>query len=380
MNNRYVRAATTLQQWLERGILKADSTPAIYLHDHYFEFGGERIRKRGIIARLRLEEWGRGVILPHEETASEAKVDRLNLLRACHTNLSAVSLLYDDPGQRIATTLALQEEQEPVISLTAGRGESHRVWAITEPEVIHRIASSLAPQPLYIVDGHHRYETALVYQRERRAYSSGEASDFIMATLTDSANPGIIILPIHRLVRGLPASTLEGLKGELEAFFELQPFSFDGADPLRSINSFLSRMQRQDDPQSLLGIFGLETSCLYFLRLRDIRVIETEIPEHRFEAHRGLGVSIFNHIVKGKLLGGVSQQGGGEAGFTYSHDTIDAVKRVLSGEYQLLFLLNPLAFNIIRVIAQGGERLPGKSTYFYPKQPTGLVINPLEGG
>ncbi len=375
INNRYVRAAATLQQWLEQGILKADVTPAIYLHDHYFEFGGKRRRKRGIIACLRLEEWDRGVIRPHEETGVEAKFDRLNLLRACHANLSAISALYDDPGQRIATTLASQEEQEPVISLTAGKGESHRVWAITEPEIIDRIASSLAPQPLYIVDGHHRYETALAYQRERQAYSSSEAADFIMATLTDSSDPGIIILPVHRLVHGLPASALEGLKGELETFFELQSLPLKGADLSQPMDNFLSQMEMHD-----LGLLGLERDRFFLLRLRNQDAWQHMVSSYPSTTYRSLGVSILHHIVLEGLLGLGSQREEREARLGYSHDTIDAVKRVLSGGYQLLFLLNPPTVDMVKAVAGSGERLPRKSTYFHPKQPAGLVINPLGEG
>ena len=374
INNRYARAAITLQQWLERDILKADVTPAIYLHDHYFEFEGRRRRKRGIIACVRLEEWNKGVIRPHEETGVEAKVDRLNLLRACRANLSTVYALYDDPEQIIAAALASQEEQEPVIALTVDEGESHRVWAITEPEIINRIASNLAPQPLYIADGHHRYETALAYQRERQAYSSSEASNFIMATLTDSSDPGNIIFPVHRLVRGIPDSTLEGLKDKLEAFFELRSFPFDGSELSPLIDNFLSQKEMQT-----LGLLGLEKGRLFLLRLRGEDAWRRLVLSYSSTTHRSLGVSILHHIVLEGLLGGDRQYWEREARLAYSLDAIDAARRVLTREYQLLFLLSPLTVNTVKAVADSGEKLLDKSTYFYPKQPTGLVINLLGG-
>ncbi|MFC1968006.1 DUF1015 domain-containing protein [Chloroflexota bacterium] len=381
LNNRYTRAAATLQQWLGQGILEKDATPSIYLHDHYFESKGQRRRRRGIIACIRLEEWEKGVVRPHEETMRGAKSDRLNLLRACQANLSAVFTLFDDPEQRVATLLASQERQRPSIDVTNSGGETHKVWAITEPEVIHQIASNLAPKPLYIADGHHRYETALAYRRQRGTSSpqagENEASNFVMATLTAFSDPGLVVLPINRLVRGVPASALEGLRGELETFFELQSFPVGQLQPAQLVDSFLSRLEGRYDHQSMLGLFGLERDRFFLLRLRDYATWKSAMPGHLSESYRRMGVSILHHIVLEKLLGIDSQAKDRELGLAYSHDAVDAVQRVLAQEYQLLFLLGPAAPDMVKAIADCGDRAHWKSTYFSPKQPAGLVINSL---
>jgi len=171
--NKYSGVAITFQRWLEEGILRVEDYPAFYLHDHYFTYLGERRRRRGLIARVKLGPWGNG-IYPHEETYSKAKADRLQLMRACQANFSPLFALYQDLEGGIARILSEASQGKPVIEF-ADSSESHVVWAITKPEFIHRISEFLAVQPLYMADGHHRYETALAYQQERAHIISSEA-------------------------------------------------------------------------------------------------------------------------------------------------------------------------------------------------------------
>ena len=210
--NKYTRSAATLRQWLKQGVLKVDDTPAIYLHDHYFIHQGRKYKRRGIIVRVRLEEWEKMIIRPHEGLLTEPRNDRISLLWACQANTSPILALFEDPEQCVSSLPAAQERSKPIISVNTADGEGHNVWTISEPEIIKQICTSLAHQPLYIADGHHRYESALIYQRERRAYSASASEDkafnFVMMTLVDFSDPGLVILPPHRLVRGVPKSTL----------------------------------------------------------------------------------------------------------------------------------------------------------------------------
>jgi len=198
-DNKYARSAATLEQWLKQGVLEVDEVPAIYFHDQYFAHQGREYKRRSIIACVRVEEWDKQVIRPHEGTLTESKSDRLSLLWALQANTSPILALFEDWGQQISSLLAAQERSKPLISLRNVNGEGHIVWAITEPEVVNQICCSLAEQTLYIADGHHRYESALTYQRERRAYSASasgdEAFNFVMMTLVDFSDPGLIILP-----------------------------------------------------------------------------------------------------------------------------------------------------------------------------------------
>jgi len=171
MDDKFTRSAATLEQWLKQDILEVDEAPAIYLHDQYFTHLGMEYKRRGIIARVRLEEWDRMVVRPHEGTIAESMSDRLSLLWALQANTSPILALFEDREQQISSLLAVQERSKPLISSRSIDGECHIVWAITEPEVVNQISSSLAEQPFYIADGHHRYESALAYQRERRVSS-----------------------------------------------------------------------------------------------------------------------------------------------------------------------------------------------------------------
>ncbi len=242
--NKYTRSATTLEQWLEQDILKVDETPAIYLHDHHFTYRGKQYQRRGITICVRLEEWDKKVVRPHEGTLVEPKGDRLNLLWALQANTSPILALFADQGQQVSSLLAHYGTGQPIVSSSSADGESHLVWAITEPDVISQLGASLARQPLYIADGHHRYESALAYQRERRAYlsplSGDEAFNFVMMTLVDFADPGLIILPPHRLVRGLSKSILSGLMANLESLFEIEELPLNRPGIWQQVDDLLS--------------------------------------------------------------------------------------------------------------------------------------------
>jgi len=376
-DNRYTRSAAALEQWLEQGILKVDEAPAIYLHDHYFTHQGREYRRRGIIACVRLEEWDKLVIRPHESMLSKPKSDRLSLLWACQANTSPILALFDDPGQEVSSLLAVQESNKPIISLSSVTGEGHKVWAITQPEVIGQIHNRLAHQPLYIADGHHRYESALIYLRERRAQASStsgdEAYSFVMMTLVDFSDPGLIILPPHRLVRGISRATLSGLMAQLKAFFEVEELPMSTPDVWQRVDNLLAGMEPGDVKQVGLVVFGLVAERLLVLRLRDFTATSQMMPYFCGELYKSLDVSIVDHIILENLLG-ISEDRE-EAVLAYSYDRLDAVDRVLNQEYQLAFLLNPIEPGLVKAIADAGDRMPRKSTYFYPKLPAGLVLN-----
>jgi uncharacterized protein (DUF1015 family) len=372
-DNKYTRSADILREWLEQGVLKVDETPAIYLHDHYFTYQGRKYKRRGIIVRVRLEEWDRRVIRPHEGTLAEAKGDRLSLLWALKANTSPILAMFEDKEQQVSSLLAAQETDKPLLSSGDIDGESHRVWAITRPEVVDSICGSLAEQPLYIADGHHRYESALAYQRERRtSYSSlsgDEAFNFVMMTLVDFSDAGLVVLPPHRLVRGIPRATIDELMTKLKLFFEIEKLPLSMPDVWRRADASLTGNAGR------LGVilFGLDPEHLFVLWLRDFAAASKMMPYFHSELYKKLDVSIVDHIILEKLLG--LSSGREEARITYGYDRLDAVSRVLDQEYQLAFLLSPVRIGAIKAIADAGDQMPRKSTYFYPKTPAGLVLN-----
>ena len=373
-DNKYIRSAATLEQWLNKGILDVDEEPAIYLHDHYFRYQGKEYRRRGIIARVRLEEWEKMVIRPHEGTLAEPKDDRLRLLWTIQANTSPILAMFEDQKGAISSLLMVQEQTKPLTSSSSDDGEKHNLWAITEPEVIKQIASALADQPLYIADGHHRYSSALMYRREKSvslpSSSGDEAFNFVMMTLVSFTDPGLIILPPHRLVGGISKSVLDGLMAKLEVFFDIEELPLGMPNVWQRVDELLT-----ESNEARLVFCGPAAEHLFVLRLRNISAISRIMPYFHSELYRRLDVSIVDHIILDKLL--VLGSGGGSGKIAYSHDRQDAVNKVLDGEYQLAFLLRPIKAELIKAIADDGDRMPGKATYFYPKVPAGLVINRL---
>ena len=351
-NNKYSRAATTLESWLRDGVLTAEEKPALYLHQHYFRRQRHSFVRCNLLACVRLEEWERGIIKPHEFTRAAAKSDRLDLMRACRANLSLPMALYDDPGDKLAELLAGQGE--PLETADTGE-ERHLVWAISQPDIVAEILGHLATQPLYIADGHHRYETALAYRDEQRlahpGWSKDDAFNFIMMSLTNTADPGLLILPTHRLARGLSTTALEELKKRLAALFEAE------TRPLEQAETALSRARRPG--RIVLGL--VEPGQFQLLRLR----------RGTASAQDDSAIKLLHQVILERLSS--------DLGIAYSSNTGEAIGKVCSGEYQLAFLLNPTSAAEIMATCDAGERLPHKSTFFYPKPPTGLVIRRLEG-
>ncbi len=377
--NKYTRSAATLEQWLSQGVLKIDETPAIYLHDHHFTYEGKEYKRRGIIVRVRLEDWDKMVVRPHEGTLSEPKDDRLKLLWACQANTSPILALFEDPEQQVSSLLAKQEHNEPLITLNNANGENHYVRAISEPKTINQICASLAHQPLYIADGHHRYESALAYQRVRYTCSPStspdEAFNFVMMTLVDFFDPGLIILPPHRLVRGLPKATLTEFVTKLRSLFEIEELSLNMSDIRQQVDNLLTGRKLGETNQVKLVLFDSATEHLFVLTLRDFTTASQLMPYFHSELYKRLDVSIVDHVILEELLG--LSSGSKEATLTYSYDKLDAISRVLDQEYQLAFLLSPIKAKTVKAIADAGDRMPRKSTYFYPKPPAGLVFNRL---
>ncbi len=364
-DNRHIRASTTLNQWLKDRVLVTDHVPSIYIHEHTFTYQGIRKRRLGFTACVRLEPWEKRMVIPHENTVAGIKSDRLDLMRACNANFSPLLGLYEDPGQKIAKLLSVQISRKPVLDFTTN-DEAHRLWVANEPEFIQRISHFLAPKPIYIADGHHRYETALAYQSEKRQNSphvSGhEAFNFVMMTLVSFSDPGLLVLPVHRLVKGISAEDMKRFAEELAAMFHTESLPLEGPTRLPEIKGAIAR------------VVGLKEGVVTGLKLRPDVHVKTLMPQKHSDAYNRLEVSILQHLVLDRLAtidSGVS--------IAYTPNIEAALNMVDRGDYQLAFILNPIALSAIKAIADAHDRMPGKSTYFYPKLPTGLVINLLQG-
>jgi len=371
-DNKYTRSAAALEQWLKEGVLAADPASVVYIHDHYFNYEGKELRRRSIIAGVRLEEWDKKVIRPHEGILAEHKGDRFSLLWALKANTSPILALYEDGGRQVAGLLAKAGEGRPLFNFSESNGERHELRAITQPEMIDKLAGYLADSPLYIADGHHRYESALAFQRERRADVSlpgDKAYDFVMMALVDFADPGVLILPPHRLLGGIPRAALSQLQAKLESLFDIEELLFDAPDVWGKVDR---RLAAGGKDEVRFALFGLAEDRFLILKLRDSAAASRMMPYFHSELYKKLDVSVLDHVILEEFLGLGS--GGEGAVLAFSYEGREAVNRVQEQEYQLAFLLRPMKPEVIKAVADADDRMPRKSTYFYPKAPAGLVL------
>lgn len=375
-DNRYTRSAETLRQWIERGVMKADDVPCLYLHDHYFTRQGKTCKRRNLIARVRLEEWEKMVIRPHEGTLKEARGDRLSLLFALNANTSPILAMYEDSEARIASLLSGQAGGKPAVSTRGDDGEGHDMWVIRDEAVTAEISAVMEGRSLYIADGHHRYESALAYRNEKRTHTPSAQTgtvpgDYVMMSLVEFSDPGLVILAPHRLVRGIPRSTLDELSGKLNLFFHVEEISLHTPDVWTHLEDLLAHTDRVR-----IVLFGLDRNVLHLLTLNEPALVSGMMPYFHSELYRSLDVSIVDHVILENLLALSSEKE--KTNLAFSYDMTKAVERVMMQEYQLALLLSPVKPEMIKAISDTGDKMPRKSTYFYPKSPSGLVLNRLD--
>ena len=368
----YQEAKSTLSQWMEEGILRADMEPGLYIYEEEFLSQvdrGETKKLRGLICRVRLEDFAAGVVLPHEETLSKAKEDRFQLMEATRCNFSQIYSLYQDEGH------VTRQRLDNLAAGCAPRYEfsdglvTHRLWVVNDPEAIRAIQEDFAGRKLYIADGHHRYETALNFRnhlQKENIYCPG--SGYVMMMLADMADAGLVVFPTHRLVRGLADFHGEALMQGCEKWFEVIP-----AAGMESAQTALEDAYKQGK-HAFACYDGKAWHCLI---LRDMAAMEERLPETS-SAYRELDVSILHTLVLECLLGIDKENMAAQRNLTYTRSAEEAVNSVESGESCCCFLLNPTRVEEIGAVAGCGEKMPQKSTYFYPKLITGLVMNNLE--
>jgi uncharacterized protein (DUF1015 family) len=374
-DSRYTRAAATLNRWLAEGILAVDPEPAFYVYDQEFFRGGRLLRRRALLARVRLEPWDKGVVRPHEHTMTAPKEDRLQVLRHCRTSFSPVFALYRDPDGRLRTLIRQVDESAPLAQAHEPGGERHILYGLAGDASVGAIRDLLSDRTLYVADGHHRYETALAYREERRAagWTGEEPENFAFMALTAAEDDGLVVLPIHRVVR------LDAIPEDLPARFE-GPFVVEDVGPVHAggaLRDALSRLSEAGSAGPAYVAVGPGPSRLRLLRPRDPVALAASLPPGTPPAWRSLDVAVLQHAVFDGLLGiGAARLDRGDA-LEYTEDGAEALEAVASGRARLAFLVNATPVEQILAVADTGERMPQKSTFFYPKLATGLVMYPL---
>lgn len=369
--NPYKNASEILDMWREQGILIHEDKPAIYIYEEEFNAYSERKSIKGIIARVKLEEFSKGIILPHEFTLSKAKEDRFNLMKATNCNFSQIYALYMEEKHLTLKTIDECSQCAPNLEFTDSDDVTHRMWIVTDEEIITKLVNDFADRRLYIADGHHRYETALNYRnycRENGISKEGDAQDYQMIYLVDMDHPGLVVFPTHRLVRDLPDFDKNKVLDLCEKYFEIT--AFNGTENMES-----ELTKRYDDGKKAFGFYCGKGEW-YLLVLKDIDVMSQFLP-NLCTASQRLDVSVLHSLVLENIFGIDKENMANQVNLTYTKFFDEAVSLVDSGEFQCSFVLNPTRVSEIRDVAAAGEKMPQKSTYFYPKMITGMVMNDL---
>jgi uncharacterized protein (DUF1015 family) len=368
-DNRYTRAAQSLRDWINDGIIAQDSASSLYVYEQEFEVEGKRYTRKGFMARVRLEKFGDGRIYPHEETLSGPKADRLKLFHATNMNLSQIFGLYPDEKGEVQAKLDAAVARSLPIQATDHLGVISRLWPITDLHVINAVSSILSPKPVFIADGHHRYETALRYLDEKKKsgdVTSAEApANFVLMMLVSMHDPGLVILPTHRLFSGVGAMTAPQLKKLLGDHFELEPVK-SARDAWEMIEA--------DGTQELMG-FGTVADGVWMTgRFRSPQLMAQLASEHSAD-WQSLGVAVLQRVILDKLL----PEAGIKAPTCQYVHLLSEVDSVVAGKQcELAVLVPPASMEHVESIAGNLEKMPPKSTYFYPKLLTGLVFHSLK--
>jgi uncharacterized protein (DUF1015 family) len=379
-NNKYTRAAGTLNDWLQEGVLERENQPAFYIVEHRFPYQGTDVSRWGLIARVRLEDFESGNIHPHERTNKEPAVDRLSLLRSCRANISPIMGLVRTENGELSQLWRRLGEREPDISAANNHGVTYSLWVVTDESAIDKISTFLAERDIFIADGHHRYETALRYRRERRddepLVSGEEPFNFVMMSLMDSKDPGLLMLPTHRLVRGMAPDRIAQLEDKLSAFFKVVEMLPPRPSGEETVSSWLHTLEACGKDGTFMGLYGLHGKDMCLLKLRQDADLEGLMTEEELHLWKELDVVLLQRIVFQDALN-ICTLEDEISHLEYTRDGLAAKTWVDSGEYQLVFFLNPAPVSTILDTAASGRRMPQKSTYFHPKTPAGLVLYPL---
>jgi uncharacterized protein (DUF1015 family) len=392
-DNRYTRSAAHYRNWLEEGILVRSSVPQFYFLQEEFDasrrrpadaaFPADRRIRRGFIGLIRLEEFGAGVVLPHEKTQTQPKADRLALMEACRANFSQIFSLYSDPDG-VMTSLYEQvfsSPEGPALDLVDDDGIRHRLWKVSDPHLLGKITKIMKAMKIYIADGHHRYETALAYrERQRTRFPDGTGEEsycFTMMYLAAMEDEGVVILPTHRVVAGLERFQASRFMEQLSAHFSIESFAFNDNNESMVRDKFLRELAFRSQEGRTLGMLLGEASQYFLLSLKEERFLDAAAPSLS-PSLKGLDVNLLHILIFQKLLQIGPQELAAGKYVLYCQEPLDAVQALKSGRGQVAFFLNPTKVYQVRDVSLAGETMPSKSTFFYPKLLSGLVINPLE--
>jgi len=369
--NRYEAAAGTFHQWQHDDILVREPSPSIYLLHQIFDGpGGDPVTRKGFIALCRLEEFDKKIVLPHEKTHAKPKEDRLKLFQATRSNLSQIFSLYADPEKEVDRAMNGISKTDPAIDVTYD-GVHNKLWPVVDDSVIGSVRQFMASRQALIADGHHRYETALAYREMMRAgnlrHTGEEPYNFVMMFFTNVDDTGLVIYPTHRVVHSLASFDVKDFLDRAAGHFIVREFEQHSA--------LLSALGSSAGPSFVMIAQGRQSGIL--LSLKPVLPVDEVISDPLPPEVKELDVTILHRLVLRNLLGISLEAQEAKQHIDYIRDASEAVSLVASGTAQLAFLMNATKIQQVRAVANAGHTMPQKSTYFFPKLLSGLVINSL---
>jgi len=373
--NKYTRAADLLAKWQDTGILKRDPEPALYFYQQEFDAEGQSYCREGVLARVGIEEFGTGKVFPHEETMDGPRQDRMRMIRATRTNLSPIFGLYSDPKNVVPELFHEVVHCEPLVQTVDADGVVHRLFSSSDTGLAEHVAAAMANKAVFIADGHHRYETAQAYRRlliEKGVdVDHDHPADSVLMLCVSMHHPGLAILPAHRVLHGLDGLSTDRLREASARHFDWTEFNGAEATSPRLAGHLA------DAPRHSFGLWTRDTSKAFLLTLKDPRVMD-ELAADKSKAWRKLDVAILERVLLRLDLVEAVEGADTSLRLTYVHLAQQAFDAVHEDGADAAVILRPLPVCSLEDVASTGERMPAKSTYFYPKPLSGLVFNPLD--
>ena len=379
-DNRYTRAAKFFRSWIDEGILTQDKEPAFYVTETDYRLDGEVRTRFAFIALVGLEDFEKGIILPHEKTFSATNADRLKLIEATRANFSPIFSLFSDPDNAIFGLLrAAIQGLQPDLDFKDLTGDQHRLWRVSDQQIHEEIRQRLADRSLYIADGHHRYESALEYRNRIMSQQPGldpnDPCNSVMMYLTSIHDPGLAIRPAHRVLCDTDRARVKGFINKARPYFDIETIDFDPLNREQVEKAFLSKV-RTGANGTVIGAALRDDKGFYVLRVKE------GVMDHLFDQKiptplRKLDVTAVTNLVFQEILGLNGAALDDERCIMYTSRADTALDAIYTGECPIALILNPTKLDQLQEVSNAGLIMPRKSTYFYPKVMAGLVINKI---
>ena len=369
--DRYAASAKAFGEWQEKGVLQRDQKASIYALVQTFKTTtGQTIQRKGFIALCHLEEFEKGIVLPHEKTLSKAKEDRFKLFKATNSNFSQIFSLYSDPAKKVDAVIDPAHAGHPAIDVTF-EDVRNQVWTISDEKQIHAIAQEMEPKQVLIADGHHRYETALAYRNLMKSqnpkHNGSELYNYVMMFFTNLDDEGLVIFPTHRVIHSLPAFNWREFAGVIQSVFSLTEFGSRDA----MLHELASRVQYS------YGIIVKADAKYWIATLKEKSAVEKIVPRDMPPDVRDLDVVVLHSYFLGNILNISPEAQEKKLNIHYIQSVEECDREVTDGTAQIAFIVNPTRIEQVRAVAKAGHTMPQKSTFFYPKLLSGLVLNKM---